>query len=131
MGLLRQPHHFPFLSFQIIQMTKLVLVTALVPVYFDGQTHKAGQSFSIPEGAHLDAYKRDKLVVESNVPVVVPTEEIETFVSDADELAALTKTWDAGVDPAEYLKQFPQGPFADVAMRIVELQAEAAEFDGK
>lgn len=106
-------------------------VTALKPVYHDGRAYNVGAKFDMLD-SHIESHVKAGLVIqrEGKAGEAPQQVEIEKFTSEAEELAALKAQWDtesAEMTPAQYLEKFPQGPVADLAFRIVELEAEAAE----
>ncbi len=102
-----------------------VLVAAIAPLYHPTTgRHERGAKFEM-EQADVQRYVDAKLAVQlSEVEEVKtePTVDIET--SSLDQLKAV---WDVALTPNDYLEKFPNGPHSDLALRIVELEAEATE----
>lgn len=105
-------------------------VTALKPVYHDGKSYEVGQKFDMLT-THVKDGVRTNLVVVRDVSVEIPEpEKVEPFANEKEELVSLQKLWQVDspdMTPAQYVEKFPQGPVSDLAMRIVELEAEATE----
>jgi hypothetical protein len=73
---------------------------------------------------------RVKAYVSSGLVAVVgaPEPSSETAVPEVDLIAGtleqLQGAWEVEMTPQEYMEKFPDGPHAELAMRIIELEAE-------
>lgn len=104
-------------------------MTALALIYHDGKTYEIGQKVPMLEG-HVADFVKAGLVVERGDVAELEPEETEKFTSESEELATLKESWKVDspeMTPQQYLEKFAQGPASDLALRIVELEAEASE----
>lgn len=98
-------------------------VIALVPVYHPDFGRKdVGAKFEMSED-DIPRYERDKLVVRAGVQAEVLPE----LKLDESTLAQLLARWDYDLSASAYLTKFPDGTLSDLALRIVELEADAFE----
>lgn len=100
-------------------------VAAIAPLYHPGIGRKEmGEKFEMDE-ADAPRYVEAKLIVVLSGNEVV-AEEAKVVDMETSSLEELKKAWDMEISPADYLDRFPTGPQSDLALRIVELEAEQA-----
>lgn len=105
-------------------MANIVLI-ALVPVFFPkiGRIEK-GKTVEVSE-EDAAPYIRDGHVVPASAEQ--GASEAEKSLTDASTLEQLKAAWEVEMGPGEYLDLFPDGPHADLALRILEKEADAKD----
>lgn len=94
-------------------------VVAKHALHYDGVTYTAGSAISMKES---DVYRhlRDDLI-HSDSPSEMP--QVEGSV----ESVVASGVWELDMPPHDYLLKFPEGPYADLALHILEVEAEAEQ----
>jgi hypothetical protein len=100
-----------------------VPVIALKPLYYLGH-HVAGAKLQMEE---QDVERHVALKLVTTADAVLSAEEEVADGSLDGSLEALRAAWTVEMSPADYLKQFPTGPFSDLAMAIVDFEAESEQ----
>src|SRR4051812_8586826 len=103
-------------------MASTVTVVALVPYIYNSKRYEVGEILSIDESDHLQAAIAAKQVAKCDAPVSLDEGSLDGLAGEGllEELGAL---WDFDATPEAYLEQFPEGPNADLAKRIVSVKS--------